>query len=79
VFAMFRTSLYPEGYGKDTSPFETGEYELEPWTSIMEFVTDDNGKVVGVGITATLGELETRRQKGGSVKENARVWLEKSA
>ncbi|KAA1476004.1 beta-lactamase/transpeptidase-like protein [Dentipellis sp. KUC8613] len=76
-FAMFPTSLFPQGYGRDTTPFETSDALLrdlggEP---AVEFVVGANGKVVGGGLN---GLVEQVGKKEGTVEETAEAWFEKA-
>ena len=63
-------TIYPEGYGKNTTPFST----LEP-ISTAEFVVE-NGKVVGFGFNDSDTSDLTR---GTSVEETSQVWYDKEA
>ncbi|OJA11009.1 hypothetical protein AZE42_11311, partial [Rhizopogon vesiculosus] len=46
-FVLLWTALFPEGYGRDSTPFETAEIGTSEATA--EFVVED-GKVVGFGL-----------------------------
>lgn len=79
VFGLSGTYLFPHGYGKDTSPFETwheGDNEVA-----LEFVLEEEeaGKVrvVGAGLRGLVGEMTERERIGGSVQETAEVWFVK--
>ncbi|KIP11152.1 hypothetical protein PHLGIDRAFT_28072 [Phlebiopsis gigantea 11061_1 CR5-6] len=74
VFELHGTFLFPHGYGKDTSPFETNEMGDEPPTA--EFWVED-GKVKGVALNGLVGEMTEMQRSGGSLKDTAEVWLEK--
>ena len=63
-------TIYPEGYGKNSTPFST----LEPATT-AEFAVD-NGKVVGFGFNDSDTSDLTR---GTSVEETSQVWFDKEA
>ena len=59
-------TLYPTGYGRDTTPFAHWIFEV-----IADFVVED-GQVKGFGLSG-IGE----RQGYGSVEENSDVWFTK--
>ncbi|KAG2069269.1 beta-lactamase/transpeptidase-like protein [Suillus decipiens] len=71
TFEFQYTSLFPEGYGRDSTPFET---ELSDATA--EFVVE-NGKVVGFGIFGRLDQLAERERTHTTVKDRAEVWFDK--
>ena len=54
TFEMYFMSLYPFGYGKDTTPFETKVIGV-----MAEFVIED-GQVMGFGISGLIGRLTER-------------------
>ncbi|KAI0063206.1 beta-lactamase/transpeptidase-like protein [Artomyces pyxidatus] len=74
MFSMSVAYLFPEGYGKNKTPFampSTGE----PLSVI--FLVED-GNVVGFGMVGTVLEGLTLRQKeGGSIKHTADAWFHK--
>jgi hypothetical protein len=63
-------TIYPEGYGKNSTPFST----LVPAT-IAQFVVE-NGEIVGFGFNDSDTSDLTH---GGSVEENSQVWFVKEA
>ncbi|KAG2362374.1 beta-lactamase/transpeptidase-like protein [Suillus spraguei] len=64
------TSLFPEGYGRDSTPFETEFFE-----ATAEFVVE-NGKVIGFGF-GLLDQLTERERTHTTVKDRADVWFDK--
>ena len=66
------TTLFPEGYGKDQTPFET--FESSESVPPAEFVLE-NGRVVGVGVFGIPGDLTGRRPK--TVQGQVEVWFDK--
>jgi len=62
--------VYPEGYGKNSTPFST----LAPITT-AQFVVE-NGKIVGFGFNDSDTSDLTH---GGSVEETSQVWFVKEA
>ena len=69
-YLMYLGTVYPEGYGKNTTPFST----LSPAT-IVQFVVE-NEEVVGFGLNDTADSDLTH---GGSVEETSQVWFAKQA
>ncbi|KAH0826361.1 hypothetical protein J3R83DRAFT_5323 [Lanmaoa asiatica] len=74
IFNIHFTSLYPNGYGKDTTPFETRE--IGPTEGLAEFVVED-GKVVGFGMSGLVGRVTERARKYEGVRDRAEVWFDK--
>lgn len=73
-FLVLVTSLFPEGYGRDSTPFETAEIGTSEATA--EFVVED-GKVVGFGLFGLVGELTRRERAYTTVKDRAEAWFDK--
>ncbi len=69
-YLIFLGTIYPEGYGKNSTPFST----LAP-TTIAQFVVE-NGKTVGFGFNDSPVSDSTH---GGSVEETSQVWFVKEA
>ena len=69
--------VFPEGYGKDRSPFD---YELFPPGLGMYFecaIGDGNAGVVdGCGLFLTI-ESYRERKRGSAIRDQAEVWFEK--
>lgn len=83
TFKIQITYLFPEGYGKDKTPFEYGE-EGENGGTIRFAVNRDEDsmgimveEILGFGLFDTVGAVTDREKKGGSVEETAEVWFEK--
>ncbi|KIJ11027.1 hypothetical protein PAXINDRAFT_177403 [Paxillus involutus ATCC 200175] len=74
IFEIDFTSLFPNGYGKDTTPFETGESGTAEGTA--EFVIED-GEVVGFGISGLVGRLTERGRIYQNVRDRAEVWFDR--
>ena len=74
IFEIYFTSLYPNGYGKDTTPFETKETGSAE--GLAEFVIED-GKVVGFGISGLVDQLTERARKYETVQDRAEAWFDK--
>ena len=76
VFSMQPTNLYPEGYGKDETPFETALDGVNPEGATVQFVIE-RGEVTGFGLTGFVGEVTERERLGSTVEEKAEVWFRK--
>jgi hypothetical protein len=66
-------TIYPQGYGKNTTAFST----LVP-IATAEFVVK-NGKVVGFGWNNIIDEASGGVKRSGSVEETSEVWFVKQA
>ncbi|KAF9230287.1 beta-lactamase/transpeptidase-like protein [Melanogaster broomeanus] len=64
----------PHGYGKDVTPFETGDIERAEAT--VEFVIED-GQVVGFGLSGMHGWLWERARISHSVQDRAEAWFDR--
>ncbi|KAI6135848.1 beta-lactamase/transpeptidase-like protein [Pisolithus thermaeus] len=74
TFNLYVTSLFPKGYGKDSTPFETAEIGTSTVTA--EFVVED-GKVIGFGVSGLVGRQTERARLGATVQERAEVWFDR--
>ncbi|TDL29087.1 beta-lactamase/transpeptidase-like protein [Rickenella mellea] len=70
IFNISLTSLFPNGYGADKTPFETSEQDQ--YVGHVEFVVEE-GKVDGLALFDTV----PRKRRLGSVKERADAWFRK--
>ncbi|KAG1846985.1 beta-lactamase/transpeptidase-like protein [Suillus subalutaceus] len=66
TFVAQYTSLFPEGYGRDATPFETSEIGSSEVTA--EFVVED-GKVLGFGLVGLAGRVTERELTHTTVKD----------
>ncbi|EIW83776.1 beta-lactamase transpeptidase-like protein [Coniophora puteana RWD-64-598 SS2] len=73
-FGLDCTSLYPQGYGKNTTAFELSDFKGGEVAA--EFVLDD-GDVKGFGVFGLLGPDSLEQVPASEVKERAEVWFEK--
>lgn len=74
TFNLYMTTLFPTGYGKDSTPFETAEIGTS--TATAEFVLRD-GKVIGFGVSGLVGRQTERARLGATVQERAEVWFDR--
>lgn len=74
TFLVQYTSLFPGGYGRDSTAFETAEIGTSQATA--EFVVED-GKVVGFGLVGLVGQVTERERTHTTVKDRAEVWFDK--
>ena len=75
VFNITLTALFPHGYGRDTSAFET--YETGDAQGRAEFVVQD-GRVEGFGLVLDEDAYASRARRVGagvSVREAADAWF----
>ncbi|OJA15997.1 hypothetical protein AZE42_10249 [Rhizopogon vesiculosus] len=73
-FLLLFTALFPEGYGHDSTPFETAEIGTPGATA--EFVVED-GKVVGFGLFGLVDQVTERERTKMTVKDRADAWFDK--
>ncbi|KIJ64017.1 hypothetical protein HYDPIDRAFT_91246 [Hydnomerulius pinastri MD-312] len=74
VFEVDFTSLFPSGYGKDSTPFETGEIGTSEGTA--EFVVQD-GQIIGFGISGLVGRQTERARIYKTVQDRSEVWFDR--
>ncbi|KZV70776.1 beta-lactamase/transpeptidase-like protein [Peniophora sp. CONT] len=72
-FAAQAVQLFPQGFGKNTTPFE-----ISSQTVYADFVVRDDGEVLGFGLFGLVGETTDREKKGGSIEETAEVWFDRA-
>ncbi|KAG2045717.1 hypothetical protein BDR06DRAFT_1015375 [Suillus hirtellus] len=68
TFVIQYTSLFPEGYGRDSTLFETAEIGTSEATA--DFVVED-GKVVGFGLFDLVGQVTERERMHTTAKDRA--------
>lgn len=78
TFSVSAVHLFPDGYGKDKSPFQMEANEMAVTT---EFWVKSEGSadasVVGVAINGLVGETTERQRIGSTLEETAEIWLVK--
>lgn len=86
-FHLEATNLFPEGYGRDKTPFEamsdgsTGGVAVEFVVGVEGQVEQENGGIVqGFGLMDLIEgkTARTARERGSSVQRRADVWFERS-
>ncbi|KLO14681.1 beta-lactamase/transpeptidase-like protein [Schizopora paradoxa] len=80
LFSFRPAVLYPDGYGKDSTPFEINFDFLEGEMSSnaeVEFVVKEN-KVMGFGIFGYVPK-DVKLRRGGSVEEDALVYFSRTS
>jgi len=75
VFDLYLTSLYPDGYGKDTMPFAK-EKGIGTVDAVAEFVVEE-GRVVGFGLSGFVGQVTERARTYEGVRDQAEVWFDR--
>lgn len=74
TFDVHGTFLFPNGYGKDKTPFETED--IVETAATGEFWVD-GGRVKGFALNGYVGETTDRQRRGGSIADTAEIWFEK--
>ncbi|KAI0640979.1 beta-lactamase/transpeptidase-like protein [Trametes meyenii] len=75
TFAGAFTALFPQGYGKNTTAFET--FETGDAEGTVEFSVEGS-KVTGFSLVIDEAAVEARRKRtGGPIRETADAWFEK--
>lgn len=72
VFSLELPTLFPNGYGKNTTAFSIGT----PQSLRVEFVEEENG-IRGFGMFGFVGILTERERLGKGVQERAEVWFDR--
>ena len=78
-FGLTGMYLFPDGYGKDRSPFQS-EVTAETVGTAEFWVKSHRGadaSVVGLAINGLAGGMTERQRIGGTLEETAEVWLTK--
>ena len=77
AFNVTFTAVFPDGYGRNTSAFETAETgEGEGW---VEFKVDGSGEVEGFSLVVDKEAYEARKRKvGGGLTEEGEAWFAKT-
>jgi hypothetical protein len=76
TFAFTGTTIFPAGYGANTSAFEM--VGSMPGAQ-AEFMLGPGGRVAGLGLFALEGQPFAFEQGAGTVKDRAEVWFDKTA
>ncbi|KAH7914454.1 beta-lactamase/transpeptidase-like protein [Hygrophoropsis aurantiaca] len=74
VFVVEFTSLFPNGYGIDSTPFETAEIGTSEARAQFFF---KDGKVSGFGIFGLVREVTEREKSHDTVQDKAEVWFDR--
>jgi hypothetical protein len=74
TFDVDTTTIFPHGYGANTTTFEEG---LNALAARAEFVVNKEGAVEGFGLFGMAGEVLRREREGRTVEEKAEVWFTK--
>lgn len=85
-FWLAPSSLFPEGYGRNATPFDTWDWEGDgPGEAVMEFevalgdgvrgTEEGTGNIMGMGLGSTLdNEGVSNREKKWASKKGSTVW-----
>jgi hypothetical protein len=75
TFNFVPTTLFPNGYGANTTSFELAE-DAGPLSRAV-FVRDQHGRVKGFGLFGQAGKVLDRERREGTVQEQAEVWFQR--
>lgn len=77
TFNVSFTALFPQGYGKSNTPFET--YEMDSYNGQAEFLVDKSGEnVLGFGLFIPDGTGQSAIMVDArSIRESSAAWFEK--
>lgn len=73
-FLLDLPSLFPEGYGRDKTPFQSSLLGHDPDGPNVQFVVE-NQEVVGLGLFGLIGEETERQRVGKTVEGRAEAWF----
>jgi hypothetical protein len=76
VFSYQATTLFPDGYGSNTTAFEVNLLPREAGVE-ARFVVDEDGSVRGFGLFGMAGEVLERERTATTIEEQAEVWFKK--
>lgn len=68
-FNLEMATLFPEGFGADKTPFETGTSE-----TLAQFVVKD-GVVIGLAVFGETGDMT--RERGDAARDRAEIWFKR--
>jgi hypothetical protein len=82
TFALRTTELFPRGFGRSGSAFETdalGALDEQPGEGRWEFDVDERGRMRGAGWFGVAGPgiVTARERTAGSLEERCDVWMAK--
>jgi hypothetical protein len=76
TFGFVPTTLFPEGFGENTTSFEVLQ-DAGPLARV-EFVRGRHGRVEGFGLFGLAGMVLDRERRGSTLQEKAEVWFERT-
>jgi peroxiredoxin len=76
TFNFVPTTLFPNGYGANTTSFELAE-DAGPLSRAV-FVCDQHGRVEGFGLFGQAGNVLDRERREGTMQEQAEVWFQRT-
>lgn len=74
TFSLEATAVFPNGYGKNTTAFET--YETGEGEGRVEFIVEDK-KVKGFAMVFDEDAATSRSKAGGGIEDTADAWFVK--
>lgn len=78
VFELRGTFLFPRGFGRDTTPFQSDDGGAMGGGVVVtaRFVVE-SGRVKGLAVSGLVGERTQSVREGGSEEEVAEIWFER--
>ncbi|KAI0087674.1 beta-lactamase/transpeptidase-like protein [Irpex rosettiformis] len=76
-FQFTATYLFPDGYGRNKTAFESAVTPQTVGTARFVVSEDESREVTGFGLFGLVGEETNRERWGGTVEETADVWFER--
>jgi hypothetical protein len=77
VFNYQATTLFPDGYGANTTAFEVNLLPREAGVE-ARFVAGEDGSVRGFGLFGLAGEVLERERTATTIEDQAEVWFKKA-
>jgi hypothetical protein len=76
TFGLILTTLFPDGYGANTTSFELAADQGPSSSAVFE--RDQQGRVKGFGLFGLAGQVLDRERREGTVHEKAEVWFQRT-
>jgi hypothetical protein len=76
TFGIISTTLFPDGYGANTTSFELAADQGPSSSAVFE--RDQQGRVKGFGLFGLTGKVLDRERREGTVQEKAEVWFQRT-
>lgn len=77
VFELRGTFVFPRGFGRDTTPFQSDDGGANGGGVVTAKFVVEGGRVKGLAVSGLVGERTQRVREGGSEEEVAEIWFER--